>query len=182
MCYYKLHVFLHCGHSTFSDLPVGFCKAAKDVTVRFSGSRHRITSTASSSSSVCSRTDSMVPGESKDCRASLTSRALRPCAQGQIHPLQSRRFERLCAACQRERDQRLEALELLNREIHFEPWRWQFKYQGGCSTQRREPPKIASIGAVVETTSGVVTSSNILVSGSSGWVKDWKRQELSIVD
>jgi hypothetical protein len=38
MCYHRLSIFMHCGHSTFSDTPVGFCKAARDVSVRLSGS------------------------------------------------------------------------------------------------------------------------------------------------
>lgn len=180
MCYYKLHVFLHCGHSTFSDLPVGFCKAAKDVTVRFSGSRQRSQSTTSNSSSVYSRTDSMWPEEPKERRPSSTSRALRPCNQGQIHPLQSRRLERLCAVCQLERDKRLEALESLRNEICFEPWRWQFKYQGACPTQRKEPPNSPYVEAAVATASGVATTMNSLVTGGSGWIKDWKRQEACV--
>lgn len=177
MCYYKLHIFLDCGHSTFSEMPVGFCKAAKDVSVRFSGSRQQRTSTLSTTSSIYSRTDSMEAEEQRDSKHAWTTKAIRPCTEGQIHPLQTRRLERLCAVCQYERDKRLEALKSRNGEIHFEPWRWQFKYQGGStSTQQKDPSKAAVSNAESGITWDVTTTLNSLMTGSSSWMKDWKRQ------
>ncbi|KAF2627789.1 hypothetical protein BU25DRAFT_340888 [Macroventuria anomochaeta] len=105
------------------------------------------------------------------------------CTESQIHPLQTRRLERLCAICQHERNKRLKALESLNSEIHFEPWRWQFKYQGGStSTQQKGPPKVAEFNAENRSIWDVTTTLNGLVTGSSGWMKDWKRQEPHVVD
>jgi hypothetical protein len=179
MCYYRLYIFLHCGHSTFSEMPVGFCKAAKDVTVRFSGSRQRSTSTASNTSSVYSRTDSMDAEERKRPQSVSTTRAIRPCIIGRIHPLQTRKLERLCSTCQHERDKRLEALELLNNGVHFEPWQGQSKYQSGRTyTQQKE-----ARSNMESTTAWDVTATiNSLVSGSSSWIKDWKRQESTVAD
>lgn len=182
MCYYRLYIFLQCGHSTFSEMPAGFCKAAKDVTVRFSGSRQRSTSTTSSSSSVYSRTDSMEPDERRELRHVSTTKAIRPCAEGQIHPLQTRRLERLCAVCQHERDKRLEALELLNSEIHFEPWRWQFKYQGGGSSAQQDKPTKPIDSDVGIVTWDMTTTLSSIVSSSSSRIRDWKRQGPTFAD
>lgn len=183
MCYYRLHIFIHCGHSTFSEMPVGFCKAAKDVSVRLSGSpsRQQRESTISTTSTVMSRADSMNPEEKRKSRSVTATRAIRPCAQGQIHPLQTRRLERLCAVCQQERDKRLEALESLNSAIHFEPWRWQFKYQGGSTSMQPTKAEETASGAEDRAMWGVTTTLNSLMAGSSGWMKDWKRQESDVV-
>ena len=179
MCYYRLYIFLHCGHSTFSEMPVGFCKAAKDLTVRFSGPRQRSTSTASNTSSVYSRTDSMDAEERKRPQSVSTTRAIRPCNEGRVHPLQTRRLERLCSTCQHERDKRLGALEVLTNGIHFEPWHGQSKYQSGRTyTQQKE----ARSNMESTTAWDVTTTINSIVSGSSTWIKDWKRQESTVAD
>lgn len=176
---------MHCGHSTFSEMPVGFCKAAKDASVRLSGSpsRQQRESTISTTSTVVSRADSMNPEERRKPRSGEATRAIRPCAQGQIHPLQIRRLERLCAICQHERDKRLEALNSLNSAIEFEPWRWQFKYQGGSSSMQHTK---AEEGASERDESAsmwrVSTTLNNLMTGSSGWMKDWKRQKSDVVN
>lgn len=176
MCYYRLHVFLSCGHSTFSDKPVGFCKAATDVSIRSSFSRQRRTSTLSASSSIYSRTDSIEVEDQRDSEPISRASAMRPCTEGQIHPLHTRRLERLCAVCQYERDERLKVLESLSSEIHFEPWRWQFKYQGGTtSIRQKRPPMEATSDAENRNTW------NSLMTGSSGWMKDWKRQDSDVV-
>ena len=176
MCYYRLYVFLHCGHSTFSEMPVGFCKAAKEVSVRFSSPGRQRESTISTASEI-SRADSIEPGEQRRSRAVSVTKAVRPCAEGHMHPLQTRRLERLCAICQHERDERLHALESLNSRIHFEPWRWQFKYQGG-STSIKQQETSTGIVSSAESNSAwdMTTTLNSLVAGSSGWMKDWKRQ------
>lgn len=184
MCYYKLSIFMHCGHSTFSKMPVGFCKAARDVSVRLSGSppRQQRESTLSTASTVVSRADSMNPEERRKSRSVEATRAMRPCAQGQIHPLQTRRLERLCAVCQQERDERMEALDALSSAIEFEPRKWQFKYQGGSSSS--QPTKAEGASAPEENVSlwRVSSTLNDLVAGSSGWMKDWKRQEPNVAD
>lgn len=164
MCYYKLYVFLHCGHSTFSDMPVGFCKAAKDVSARFSGS------------SVISRADSMDVEERTLSETVSKNKEMRPCNNGRIHPLQTIRLDRLCAACQYERDARLKALESLNSEIHFEPSRWQFKYQGGTSMRQTGPTKEAVSRPESGITWDVATTLNNLLPGGQGWMRDWRRQ------
>lgn len=185
MCYYGLCIFMHCGHSTFSETPVGFCKAAKDVSARLSGSpsRQQRVSTISTTSTVISRADSMNPEERRKSRTVEATSAIQPCAQSQIHPLQTKRLDRLCAFCQQERDQRLEALDSLTSSIHFEPSKWQSKYQGGrgSTMQHRKAEDIAH-GVESGNLWGVTTTLNNLVSGGSGWMKDWKRQESNDVD
>lgn len=183
MCYYRLYVFLHCGHSTFSEMPVGFCKAAKDVLIRLSSPGGQRASTISTTSNVSSRADSMEPEERRKSRTISAAKAIRPCTEGQIHPLQTRRLERLCAVCQQDRDERLKVLESLNSEIHFEPWRWQFKYQGGTtSMQQRAAPEEAVLRAETGTVWDATATLNSLMAGSSGWLKDWKHQEPNVVD
>ena len=180
MCYYRLYVFLHCGHSTFSEMPVGFCKAAKEVSLRFSSPGRQRESTISTASDV-SRADSMEPEERRKSRAMSATKAIRPCAQGQMHPLQTRRLERLCAVCQHDRDQRLQVLESLNSEIRFESWRWQFKYQGGStSVSQRDASKEAVFQPENGSVWDVGTTFNSLMTGGSSWIKDWKRQEPSV--
>jgi hypothetical protein len=162
---------MHCGHSTFSDMPVGFCKAAKDVSVRLSESpsRQQRESTTSTASTVVSRADSMNPEERRNSRSVEATRAIRPCAQGQIHPLQTRRLERLCAVCQQERDRRLEVLDSINSAIEFEPWRWQFKYQGRSrSMQRTKAEEGASGPEEGVSIWRVSTTLSNLMGGSSG--------------
>ncbi|KAF1932026.1 uncharacterized protein M421DRAFT_416756 [Didymella exigua CBS 183.55] len=122
-------------------MPVGFCKAANDVAVDLPGSpsRQQRESTISTTSTVVSRADSMDPEERRKARSVEVATTIRPCVHGQIHPLQTRRLERLCAVCQQERDERLKVLDSLKSAIQFEPRRWQFKYQGGStSMQQRE--------------------------------------------
>lgn len=185
MCYHRLSIFMHCGHSTFSDMPVGFCKAARDVSVRLSGSpsRHQRESTISTTSTVVSRADSMNPEERRKSRPVEATRAIRPCAQSQIHPLQTRRLERLCAFCQQERDERLEALDALSSVIEIEPSRWQFKYQrGSSSTQLTKEEGGASRPGGSASIWRVSSTLNDLMAGNSGWIKDWKRQEPNVVD
>lgn len=176
---------MHCGHSTFSDVPVGFCKAARDVSVRLSGSppRQQRDSTMSITSTVASRADSMNPEERRKSRSVEATRAIRPCAQGQIHPLQTRRLERLCALCQQARDRRLEALDALSGVIEFEPRKRQTKYQCGSSLMKPTKAKVGNSDQEENASVWRISSTlNSLMAGSPGWVKDWKRQELKVID
>lgn len=183
MCYYKLYIFLHCGHSMFSNKPVGFCKAAEDASVRWPGSEQQRSSRLSTTSSEYSRADSMEAEEEKHSRNVSKAKEMRPCSDGQIHPLQTRRFETLCEICQHDRDERLEALGSLNSKIHFEPWRWQFKYQGGSSPAQHDGLlKGTESKARDGTTWDVTTTLNNLITGSPGWMRDWKRQDARSAD
>jgi hypothetical protein len=185
MCYHRLSIFMHCGHSTFSDTPVGFCKAARDVSVRLSGSpsRQQRESTISTTSTMISRADSMNSEERRKPRSVKATRAIRPCAQSHIHPLQTRRLERLCVVCQQERFKRLEALDALSNAIEFEPSRWQFKYQGGSSSMQPTKAEEGASGPEESASIWRVSSTlNNLMASGSGWAKDWKRQESNVVD
>lgn len=125
----------------------------------------------------------MAPEERKDSRLVSATKAIRPCAQGQLHPLQTRRLERLCAVCQHARDKRLEVIDSLNSQIHIEPWQWQFKYQGkGTPMQRVESSKEVTAITADATAWDMTKTLSGLVSGSPSWMKDWKRQEPTVAD
>jgi len=166
----------HCGHSTISDIPVGYCKAAKTASVQYPNSEQQRTSMLSISCRVYSRADSMEAEEPQDPRGVSIAQQMQPCNESQIHPLQTRRFERLCTGCQHERDDRLDALDSQKSEIRFEPWKWQFRYQGGSA-----PANEANSYTINGTTWAVTTTLSNLIIGSPGWMRDWKRQDASIV-
>jgi hypothetical protein len=176
MCYYRLCIFLGCGHSTFSETPVGFCKDASEKHAERGQQSQRV-STLSTTSSVYSRTDSMEAEKHNPMPTSAIGRQIQPCTEVRVHPLQTRRLERMCAICQDERDRRLEALHSLNKERRFEPWRWQFKYQGGSTSVQQND----AVGVPTNAGWDVTTTLNSIVAGSSGWMKDWKRQDSDMV-
>jgi len=176
MCYYRLYIFLHCGHSTSSNTPVGFCKDAKDNRAERLDSIDQRTSTTSTTSSMYSKADSMDAEEKETGRSLAAEGQMLPCTEDRIHPLQTRRLERLCAICQHDRDSRLEALGSLNDEIRFEPWRWQFKYHGGSTSVHQDvlskEATPTSNAVTTGTERGVATTVNSFFTSSSGWVKD----------
>lgn len=158
MCYYRLFIFLGCGHSTFSSMPVRYCTSAQSkattgpkrkspgLTGRSSGHsasssnesnvyslpEHANTSTSSSVSDA-SQTRGNLAGSRHELKSDeevVTEEDEQPCAEGPVHPFHTVKLERLCAVCDNEREERLRALDSSISEIRFEPWRWQCKYQG----------------------------------------------------
>lgn len=180
MCYYQLYIFLHCGHSTSSQTPVGFCKdAEEDRTLHLDLQAQRL-STMSTASSVYSMADSL-DAEKKDIgQRAVAKGRMRPCTEGRVHPLQTRRLERLCASCQHKRERRLEVLQELSDRISFEPWQWQFKYQGGSTSLQQDvlSKEAAQTCNTVTTATewDVATTVSSFITSSSGWMKDRKRQ------
>ncbi len=175
MCYYKLHIFMHCGHSALSDLPVGFCKAAKDPSDEAGVLQQQKGLTTFNVTSIHSRTDSLDIENRKDPGCVPPNRKIQSCTKGQIHPLQSRRLDRLCTVCQYERDQRLQNLESLGSAIHFEPWQWRFKYQGGTDLMQQKDPLEEASGTGNDST--VTTTLRRFVTSNSGWMREWVRQK-----
>ncbi|KAH9873721.1 hypothetical protein IAQ61_004347 [Plenodomus lingam] len=153
MCYYRLFIFLGCGHSTFSARPLRFCPNAQSNIVANTKRRKRSLDAASRSSSATTKIDeageTIIPsGDQVRLETQGTTKTshkikkplprssspaiddFKPCADGRAHPFNRIRLERLCAICEYDRDQRLQALESSTDEIRFEPARWRWKYQG----------------------------------------------------
>lgn len=146
MCYYRLFIFVGCGHSTFSPTPTVFCVNAQSHTR--SETERRTSSTEptptrndmtsewqlsedhalQATPSLTSATDRFK--EPSLLSANLATEGLQPCAEGRTHPFNKVKIERRCAVCEYERGERLHALETSTDEIRFEPGRWRWKYQG----------------------------------------------------
>ncbi|KAH7399380.1 hypothetical protein BKA66DRAFT_451676 [Pyrenochaeta sp. MPI-SDFR-AT-0127] len=203
MCYYRLFIFLGCGHSTFSSTPVRYCANAKikgtagqqQRAPRFtsrspchsatSSSESNVysrpefsnTATLSNISSPCHTTDSMVepPNEINTRGETVTRGDDQACSIGHVHPLHTIRLEHLCAICDWEREERLRALESSTSEIRFEPWRWQCKYRGSNTVPHiRKHDK--SKGEVHDGRASVVWGVGATVGG---W---WKRKDSGIAE
>jgi len=122
MCYYRLFVFVGCGHSTISSTPIRYCVNAPSYALDATTRR-------------ASSTDKAMAGEQQRCddhsiQATCATAGLQPCAEGWTHPFHRVRLERRCAVCEYEREERLHALEASTDEIRFDPGRWRCKYQG----------------------------------------------------
>ncbi|KAF2855496.1 hypothetical protein T440DRAFT_156195 [Plenodomus tracheiphilus IPT5] len=152
MCYYRLFIFLGCGHSTFSATPVRYCANARSHTVTGTIRRKKSsdsTSLLSTATATTDKTPKKAQPEDQTIRTTLratttsqkvrksSSRSsspatdnLQPCAEGRAHPFNRVRLERLCAFCEHDRDERLQTLETSADEIKFDPARWRWKYQG----------------------------------------------------
>ncbi|KAF1840017.1 uncharacterized protein K460DRAFT_371983 [Cucurbitaria berberidis CBS 394.84] len=188
MCYYRLFIFLGCGHSTFSSTPVRYCADArtKAVTVERNTGKSPEDEGSSGQSAAPSATSSAnapthtlpvrtARKDLEECDASSATAAateddVQPCTEGRAHPFHSVRLERICAICEYEREERLRALESSVSEIRFEPWRWQGKFRGG----RNGPP--------AKGTSFIhgqdVRASVLSMSAAVGtWMKDWNRKD-----
>jgi hypothetical protein len=168
MCYYRLYIFLGCGHATFSSTPVRHCtnatspinnRALEDLSSIQPTTNLKTPSTsvalnldvesqpdATAELQVSSSTKlpSQEANHTKDLRKYIVVNPVnasepKPCREGQAHPLHTVRLERICAGCAFEREERLRALESFSTEIKFEPNRWQWKYRGNSETL---PPKM----------------------------------------
>ncbi|KAF1833020.1 hypothetical protein BDW02DRAFT_528478 [Decorospora gaudefroyi] len=187
MCYYRFYIFLGCGHSTFSEIPVRFCKDAdtkgeiKGLETRRSDScsadhvsvQGAGRATAASSKSLPS-TIQTVGTQTEDPHTTGTTNAnnpftrsqaplagdREPCGEGRVHPLHTMRVERLCAVCACEREERLAKLEASIKEVRFDPGRWHWKYQGGNQTAAKKHGGGWGVGAAV-----------------GGWMKDWNKRD-----
>lgn len=126
--------------------------------------------------------DSMEAEEPQEPRGISIAQLMRPCDEGQIDPLQTRRFERLCAGCQHARDDRLDALDSQKSDIRVKPWKWQLKYQGGSTpAQHKASAKGPNSYTIDGGTWAVTTTLSNLINESPSWMRDWKRQDASIV-
>jgi hypothetical protein len=151
MCYYRLYIFNGCGHSTVSEMPVGYCKDAKtktsssqnntasSVNAERSGSnlRSRSSSKAARSTTTKPRDSALTPPPQASTtritrsQTAAASGVLAPCGEGRVHPFHCIRLDCVCPVCVEEREERLRNLEREIKEIRFDPAKWHWKYQGG---------------------------------------------------
>jgi hypothetical protein len=143
MCNYRLYIFLGCGHSTSSATPVSYCANATGVakyTIEDDASSTQPTAElATTNTGVALDLDAGSPPEpnitdqnqssAPEPLPALAPKYTQPCGEGLIHPLHTRRLERMCTGCTGARDERLRALESIAGEIRIDPQRWQEKYR-----------------------------------------------------
>jgi hypothetical protein len=153
MCYYRLYIFLGCGHSNFAATPVSYCHDARPVK-RTNSIKRRSRDDKSAKSPTTSTRKSDLEAVSRPTKAPRVSllnaspslkhdkhtrvRSVRkpkeklvPCDERRAHPLHTIRLERMCSGCEAERDERLQELEENISWIHFEPQKWRAKYRAG---------------------------------------------------
>ncbi|KAH7379362.1 hypothetical protein DE146DRAFT_313146 [Phaeosphaeria sp. MPI-PUGE-AT-0046c] len=168
MCYYRLYIFLGCGHSTSSTMPVSFCATAtnaanlrtqeepspipakQDADHNIFESDLDLEAVSESDITEASRNSlgaAQVAENSTvdkpECPASKSNKPWRkskiqPCDEGRVHPLHTVRLERVCACCAFERDERLRALDSTTTEIRIKPKRWQVKQRGKVLTSPQQ--------------------------------------------
>jgi hypothetical protein len=198
MCYYRLYIFLGCGHSTFASTPVRYCAnattlaknmAREEVSLTQPNTQLNTTSTIDvaqkldtgsrktiGESSTTTRLTRRENDNTKGPRKSTKDKEMQPCEQGEVHPLHTVRLEPMCADCALERDARLRALEFISTEIKINPGRWQWKYHG--SSQQQPPPRHNVEGpteVVEDATPREKVDSGVWTVGTK-WLRDWKDQ------
>lgn len=224
MCYYRLYIFVGCGHSTSSDAPVGYCKdarrkkeerakvpmASQDRDTEPGGGcrctdsqttllpdddsegRANVTITCGDASKLLHPGISMSEDRRQDTQSMPTTHVplhlisdewpvslpspppitiqeghtppsylrttgndtVEPCGDGRVHPLHTIRLDRICSACECERERRLRALYSSMREVKTDPTRWHWKYQGNMNRKSAENQRAgmgwsAGVGAAV---------------------------------
>jgi hypothetical protein len=184
MCYYRLYIFLGCGHSTNSSKPVSTCtntstRTKREIKAPTIASRHDsgVFFADSEPYSATEADEECTSGPSTPAQPQLsadTSNLLqcpedqepskeqekeeggkRRCRERHYHPRQTFKLERLCLQCTLNRQKLLEAVNTGNK-VEFQDWRWRVKYLSPVPEESR----YTEWGAVGE------------VMGS--WVKDWK--------
>ncbi|KAF2035827.1 hypothetical protein EK21DRAFT_53784 [Setomelanomma holmii] len=149
MCYYRLYIFLGCGHPTTSSIPVRYCSNATRM--------HREEETTPARLDVELKTTSTGvsldlnagsrPGLRSASRTTAGTQAagkssVEPCAEGRFHPLHTVKLERMCADCAHEREERLRALEETTNDIKLDPARSQIKHSRGFVAPRPRRPNV----------------------------------------
>jgi hypothetical protein len=198
MCYYRLYIFLGCGHTATSSTPVRCCenatpphqdkKNAANIELKSTSTGVALDLNAGSrpewrsASRYPASTEGSKYGADEHNTSSTSEKetALQPCAEGRIHPLHTVKLERICADCAYEREERLQALEAITSEIRFDPARWQMKYRGSFVGP---PPKRANVEGdrdptitgedAVGVVEGRKMDSGVWTMGAK-WMKDWK--------
>ncbi|EOA89021.1 uncharacterized protein SETTUDRAFT_38329 [Exserohilum turcica Et28A] len=121
MCYYRLYIFMGCGHSALSKTPVRYCKDA---------------SSHAYSHDTGYNTDGTLARESHDNFPS-TPRVKKHMDTVGLdkehrlhHPFHTIRLEHLCVGCARDREDRLRVLSLGMTTVRFDVEKRLYRYQG----------------------------------------------------
>ncbi|KAH7123913.1 hypothetical protein B0J11DRAFT_325104 [Dendryphion nanum] len=152
MCYYRLYVYIGCGHGVASSSPIRYCRDAcrkqrlksffpifETVTKTNDEQRENQAPSDNSDLSVnldpnaaspTSKKCSVIPSPTSTLPVLPPSRPLLgACARQTIHPYQTYNIHNACPVCLRNREVRLEAVQTQN-EIKVEDYRWQVQYMG----------------------------------------------------
>lgn len=205
MCYYRLYIFLGCGHSTFSSIPVRYCSNARternavgetqrispgneptpvefDELTKSDPSKNQVperdsidTLTSSNTQSTSIASEDTGATSIVSIRSPTTKLERIPCREGRAHPFHNVKIERICAVCEYEREQRLRALDASINEIKIEDWRWKLRHQGGPLMPLLQRNDRVETAETVK--AGEERSSVRRMSAAVGnWVKEWQRE------
>jgi hypothetical protein len=159
MCYFRLYIFLGCGHSKSSTMPVSFCATATDAAKTTTENQEELSPAGqvaevdtidskidddaiSQADTIEGVHDSLPAAQLAEHDASKPegprrkiakpsrNPRLKPCDEGRVHPLHTVKLDRVCVDCAFERDERLRVLDSSTTEIRIEPKRWQEKRPG----------------------------------------------------
>jgi hypothetical protein len=202
MCYYRLYIFMGCGHSTSSSMPVKHCASATNSDIPEVSSSTgppegcSVATVESIEDHDMASPTSLTTGSRKSLFAMHLSQAspsreriipksnkttLQPCEEGRIHPLHTVRLDRICADCVFERDRRLQNLDWASTEMRIQPKGRQGHYRG---KSQRLPPKSERVAGADEHTAEVgwnllghrKVDSGVWTVGAR-WLRDWKGAE-----
>ncbi|KAF2707798.1 hypothetical protein K504DRAFT_458285 [Pleomassaria siparia CBS 279.74] len=140
MCYYRLYIFLGCGHATTSAKPIGACASvhvhseqgtrSNEPPLEDSGPGITIESTLSATDVECAPGPSATKSHMAKPRINSAAPSVSddtPCPTKLLHPFQSLKLYRMCDNCTTYREQRLDAVSTGD-EVKYQPWRWRVKY------------------------------------------------------
>lgn len=150
MCYYRLYIFLDCGHSTLSLTPIRSCAAVRTKRLPRKWTRYgkekRQKLESAKQPTTLPIADS-IPGADVECElsthpnldiATSIDEPLSPvdhvmkcppdCEEALTHPSQSFKIHASCTVCIHAREALLTDLKARIPQVRFENWRWKVKY------------------------------------------------------
>ncbi|KAF1999511.1 hypothetical protein P154DRAFT_620936 [Amniculicola lignicola CBS 123094] len=183
MCYYRLYVFMGCGHTTSSNTPMRTCATIRSNQrgSELDVSKGRVSPTTLP---VRRRDKPVSEGDAvEECKPSVsTSTATdstfrtpnfatrsqnqkqdpilaQPCELRQAHPFLTYRLYSTCPRCTQASHQRLQGIA--NQHVKFEDWKWRVKYLSPVPEEARwiEWEELGGIGELM-----------------GSWVREWKER------
>ncbi|KAF2662751.1 hypothetical protein K491DRAFT_772651 [Lophiostoma macrostomum CBS 122681] len=141
MCYYRLYVFLGCGHAIMEDRPLKRCKEVmKRRGIERVENEDESTRETEIAKGESAQSQGPAPLTGEECTPSEAPDAAKrnesedqdgyTCQARLTHPIQTIRIYQDCLFCARARAQRLHYVEEMEsgNEVRFEDWRWKVKY------------------------------------------------------
>jgi hypothetical protein len=204
MCYYRLYIFLGCGHSSPSSMPVKHCGTATnfaknnraeealpavpsegyDAATVESIVDHDVASPTDSTTSSRKSIPTAHLSQIRLSRGNMTPGSektmLQPCEEGRIHPLHTVRLQSICTVCASERDERLQALESVSVETRIQPKGHKGHYRGKSQGPSLRRESAASVDEHAAGGGWNVLGHRKVDSGvwtvGARWLRDWKGQ------